>query len=117
MPDLNRPSHEQVARVLAIINDPANHPVFIHCKRGSDRTGTIVACYRISKENWTDEQAIDEAKRHGMSWIQFSMKDYISDFDRDGGLPKRGAQAFKERGRFCIPCAVISTVRLLRSPF
>jgi protein tyrosine/serine phosphatase len=117
MPELNRPSDEQVARVLAIINDPANQPVFIHCKRGSDRTGTIVACYRISKENWTDEQAIAEARRHGMSWIQFSMKDYISDFDRNGGLPKRGTHAFKERGRFCIPCLVVSAVDLLRSPF
>ena len=43
--------------------------MFIHCKRGSDRTGTVVACYRISKEGWTDERAITEARQYGMSRI------------------------------------------------
>jgi protein tyrosine/serine phosphatase len=84
-----------VARVLAIINDPENQPVFVHCNHGSNRTGTIVACYRISQERWTGKRAIEEAKRYGMSWIQFSMKDYISDYYRDRGLPKRGREAGK----------------------
>ena len=48
MPGLSRPSHEQVSRVMAIINAKENGPVFIHCKRGADRTGTVVAIYRIS---------------------------------------------------------------------
>src|SRR2546421_4054218 len=45
MSGLNRPSDEQVARVMAIIDDSKNWPVFIHCRRGSDRTGTIVGLY------------------------------------------------------------------------
>ncbi|HJQ70888.1 MAG TPA: tyrosine-protein phosphatase [Blastocatellia bacterium] len=83
MPGLSRPTHEQVARVMAILNDEQNWPVFIHCKRGSDRTGTIVALYRISNDEWTADQAITEAKRHGMSWLEFGMKDYVSDYYRD----------------------------------
>lgn len=35
-------------------------PVYIHCKHGSDRTGTIVAAYRIVFENWSKEDAIAE---------------------------------------------------------
>ncbi|MES2589678.1 MAG: dual specificity protein phosphatase family protein [Bacteroidota bacterium] len=35
-------------------------PVLIHCVHGSDRTGTIVASYRIIFENWTKEKAIAE---------------------------------------------------------
>ncbi|PYT02564.1 MAG: hypothetical protein DMF60_20930 [Acidobacteria bacterium] len=80
MPGLSAPSDEQVARVMAIVNDPENQPVFIHCKRGADRTGTIAAIYRISNEGWTAERAIAEARLHGMSWAEFGMRSYISDY-------------------------------------
>jgi protein tyrosine/serine phosphatase len=80
MPDLSRPTDEQVERVLALINDSQNWPVFVHCNHGKDRTGTIIACYRISHDGWTSEKAKAEAKRYGMSWVQFGMKDYIKDY-------------------------------------
>ena len=80
IPGLSAPSNEQVARVMTIINNPENQPVFIHCKRGSDRTGTIAAIYRISHEGWTAERAITEARLHGMSWAEFGMRRYISDY-------------------------------------
>jgi uncharacterized protein (TIGR01244 family) len=80
LPNLGRPTDEQVARVMAIIDAPENWPVFIHCQRGSDRTGTIIAVYRIAKEGWTGERAQAEAKRYGMHWLQFQKKDYISDY-------------------------------------
>ena len=80
MPGLSAPSDEQVARVMAIVNNPDNQPVFIHCKRGSDRTGTITAIYRISREGWTSDRAIAEARRNGMSWAEFGMRTYISDY-------------------------------------
>jgi len=80
MPGLSAPSDDQVARVMAVIENPDNQPVFIHCKRGSDRTGTIAAVYRISHENWTSERAIAEAKRYGMSWAEFGMRSYIESY-------------------------------------
>jgi protein tyrosine/serine phosphatase len=80
MPGLSAPSDDQVARVMEIINNPENQPVFIHCKRGADRTGTIAAIYRISNEGWTAERAIAEARLHGMSWAEFGMRSYISDY-------------------------------------
>jgi protein tyrosine/serine phosphatase len=43
LPGLSRPDDATVARVLNLINDPQLQPVFIHCKRGADRTGTIIA--------------------------------------------------------------------------
>lgn len=80
MPGLTRPSDEQMSGVLAILDAHENWPVFIHCKRGSDRTGTVIACYRISREGWTSSQAIAEAKRFGMSWVEFGMRDYVVDY-------------------------------------
>ena len=41
-----------------LMNSPK--PVYIHCKHGSDRTGTILASYRIVFENWSKEDAIAE---------------------------------------------------------
>jgi uncharacterized protein (TIGR01244 family) len=83
MPGLSRPTHEQVSRVMAIIEDEESGPVFIHCKRGSDRTGTIIAVYRIAHDDWTANKAMSEAKRFGLSWVEFGMKDYISEYYRD----------------------------------
>lgn len=80
MPGLSRPQEDQVTRVLALIDAPENGPVFIHCKHGADRTGTIVAIYRITRDNWTAERALAEARQYGMSWVQFGMKSYISDY-------------------------------------
>ncbi|MEK6406622.1 MAG: tyrosine-protein phosphatase [Acidobacteriota bacterium] len=80
MPGLSAASNEQVSSVLAIIDNPENQPVFIHCKHGSDRTGTITAIYRISHDGWTGQRAIAEARRYGMSWAEFGMRRYIADY-------------------------------------
>jgi len=80
MPGSSKPTDEQINRVLAIINLPENQPVFVHCKRGADRTGTVIACYRILKDGWTASQAKKEAEHYGMYWTEFGMKDYIADF-------------------------------------
>lgn len=39
--------------------------IVIHCKHGSDRTGLIVAMYRIIFQNWSKNEAIDELKNGG----------------------------------------------------
>jgi tyrosine-protein phosphatase SIW14 len=79
-PPLSKPDFTQVDQALALINDPANQPVFVHCKHGEDRTGTVIACYRMTHDNWDDEQAITEAKKFGMSFVQVSMKRFIHKF-------------------------------------
>ncbi len=40
----------------------AEKPVLLHCWHGADRTGTIVASYRMIYQNWTKEAAIEEFK-------------------------------------------------------
>ena len=82
LPSYAKPRDEQVERVLAVIGAPENWPVFVHCKRGSDRTGIVVAAYRISRDGWTSEQAKREAAHYGLSRAQFEMRDYITDYYR-----------------------------------
>jgi protein tyrosine/serine phosphatase len=56
---------EDVIRFLRIATDPAKQPVFLHCQHGSDRTGTMIAIYRMAVEGWTVDEAIDEMMRGG----------------------------------------------------
>jgi len=94
LPGFSQPTDEQVQRVLDIINTPENQPVFVHCRHGEDRTGTIIACYRISHDGWTARQAKKEAEKYGMSWLQRSMKKYIDSFyqrrQRNAAIPNSG---------------------------
>jgi protein tyrosine/serine phosphatase len=71
---------EEIHAVLEVIRNPEHHPVFIHCKRGADRTGTVVAVYRMLFDGWTANQANEEAKQRGIGWWQVWMKDYIKDY-------------------------------------
>jgi protein tyrosine/serine phosphatase len=75
----SRPKDADVARALFIIeNSPG--PVFVHCRAGCDRTGTIIACYRIEHDHWTGAAAQKEANHYGMSPLEFGMKRFIADF-------------------------------------
>ncbi|MDR0291495.1 MAG: tyrosine-protein phosphatase [Elusimicrobium sp.] len=51
---------KHIKSFLDIIADPANLPVFIHCKHGADRTGAMTAVYRIVVEGWSKEDAVKE---------------------------------------------------------
>lgn len=78
-----KPKTDNIDAIIRQIDTPENQPVFIHCQRGSDRTGTVVAIYRITHEGWTGKQANDEAKKFGFGFWQIWMKDYINDYYRD----------------------------------
>jgi tyrosine-protein phosphatase SIW14 len=80
MDRFGRPNDETVEKVLDIISKSEHQPVFVHCARGADRTGTIIAIYRITHDGWSSEKAKAEAKSFGMGLWQIEMKDYISDY-------------------------------------
>lgn len=37
-----------------------NKTVLVHCKHGADRTGIVIAMYRVIDQGWTPEEAKDE---------------------------------------------------------
>ena len=77
---LGRPKDDEMAQVLSVINNPANQPVFVHCRHGADRTGVVIAIYRITYDGWTGDEAKAEAKRYGLKPWQLRMKRYIRTF-------------------------------------
>ena len=74
------PTPDQIAKALEILNDPAKWPVFVHCRRGADRTGTIMACYRIAHDHWDNQKALEEAKSFDMDPGQKLMQKFILQF-------------------------------------
>lgn len=80
MKGIGAPTLEQVSRVLSVLEDSDSWPVFIHCRRGSDRTGTVLACYRISHDHWKNQKALEEARTYGLSAFERAMRKFIGNF-------------------------------------
>ncbi|HKS30248.1 MAG TPA: dual specificity protein phosphatase family protein [Pyrinomonadaceae bacterium] len=55
---------EQTSYFLGLVNNPANWPVYVHCKGGRHRTGALTAVYRITQDGWTADQAFKEMKEY-----------------------------------------------------
>jgi tyrosine-protein phosphatase SIW14 len=59
------PAEEGVKRFRAVLADPRNYPVLLHCCAGIHRTGAYCAIYRMEFEHWTNAAAIAELEANG----------------------------------------------------
>ncbi len=60
-------TEEQVIKALRIIKNRQG-PILIHCWHGSDRTGTVIAAYRVVFNGWSKAQAVDEMANGGFGY-------------------------------------------------
>ena len=74
---------DEVLRFLRIVTDENNAPVFVHCKYGADRTGTMCAIYRIVLQGWSKQEAIDEMTKGGFGFHKNwqNLIEYIRNID------------------------------------
>jgi protein tyrosine/serine phosphatase len=69
-----------IAKYFQVMSNPDNYPIFIHCRRGADRTGAMVGFYRIAAQGWNGKRAHSEARDIGMRWWYPGLKKQLYDF-------------------------------------
>lgn len=76
------PTDAQVAEFLALVRENSQTKIFAHCHLGAERTGVMLATYRIAEDHWTAEQALAEMKAFHLHFWLPHLKHYVSDFPR-----------------------------------
>jgi tyrosine-protein phosphatase SIW14 len=68
---------EKVDKVVALMADPANQPVYVHCRHGQDRTGIVVAAFRMKQQGWRLADAEAEMQSFGFNDVWVNFKKFI----------------------------------------
>jgi protein tyrosine/serine phosphatase len=78
------PTDTESDRFLALVNDQANWPVFVHCAGGRHRTGVLLAVYRMEVDGWNADDAYREMKHYKFykSFGHGDMKSYVFEYYR-----------------------------------
>jgi len=75
------PKDSKFAQFLAVLRDNPKKKVFVHCRYGDDRTGMMIAAYRMAIEHWTPEEAREEMDQFGFeNTVCFPLKSYEKNF-------------------------------------
>jgi protein-tyrosine phosphatase len=61
------PHDEVFAKFLTVVHENKGKKLFVHCRLGDDRTGMMVAAYRIAEEGWTADEAMTEMRSFGFT--------------------------------------------------
>jgi protein tyrosine phosphatase (PTP) superfamily phosphohydrolase (DUF442 family) len=62
---------DRLLEALRIVVDSRNRPLLVHCQAGADRTGAVIALYRIVVQGWEKAEAIREMKEGGFNHHSF----------------------------------------------
>ena len=71
---------DTVRAFLDLVGTTAPGPMFVHCRRGADRTGALVGLYRIARYGWSSAEAIAEARQVGMRWWYVGLRRQLAEF-------------------------------------
>lgn len=64
------PSDRKLNHILEEIQDPANQPIYLHCRHGKDRTGLVFGIFRVEVQGWDPREAYSEMREIGFTpWL------------------------------------------------
>jgi len=81
------PRDADVKRFFEVVLDPAKRPVFFHCAKGKDRTGTMAALYRIEVDGWSNEDAVAEMRHFGYHEYYKDLVEFVRTYRPRGFRP------------------------------
>jgi tyrosine-protein phosphatase SIW14 len=90
------PKDEVFAKFLKLIEENKGKKVFVHCRLGDDRTGMMVAAYRMAEEGWTADEAMIEMRSFGFTRAHHFLCPSLAGYEK--GFPERlkNSAAFEE---------------------
>jgi len=71
------PTPDQIARFLQIVRDPTMRPLYVHCQHGVDRTGAMMAVYRMEEEGWSNPEAYAEMEYFDAHRVWQDLRDFV----------------------------------------
>jgi protein tyrosine phosphatase (PTP) superfamily phosphohydrolase (DUF442 family) len=89
MSGLKKPTFEQMDLALAELAAD-ERPILVHCTHGKDRTGFVIAVWRVVIEKLPIAKAVEEAHGYGCCFVMFGD---LSDYLRDYGAHRRALRA------------------------
>lgn len=85
MHHLKGPNLNQLKEALKLLIEDRSERVYLHCQHGKDRTGFVVAAYRMSEEGKSLREAKDELYEFGHSRLLFFWDRVLDQFSRSIG--------------------------------
>ena len=74
----HKPPTDQIVEFLDLLRANPSTKIFVHCRRGADRTGLMIAAYRVSIEHQPVTDAVSEMHRFHYDWLfRPQLKRYI----------------------------------------
>lgn len=72
------PGDQNIRTFLAVLDNPANYPILVHCFAGCHRTGIHCAVFRMEYDHWDNATAIAEMKHYG--YVNFDCEDDVREY-------------------------------------
>jgi tyrosine-protein phosphatase SIW14 len=92
------PTEGQVATFLQLLRDNQKQKSFVHCYFGDDRTGVMVATYRIAMDHWTSDEAYNEMRAYHFHKHLIFMGHFVKFFPAEFALSPVFATLRQETG-------------------
>lgn len=89
------PHDEAFARFLKLVQENRGKKIFVHCRLGDDRTGMMIAAYRMADEGWTADEAMREMQKFGFSEAHHFICPGLASYEQSFPKRLRTSPAFK----------------------
>jgi tyrosine-protein phosphatase SIW14 len=90
------PKDEVFVRFLKLIQENKGKKVFVHCRLGDDRTGMMVAAYRMAEEGWTADEAMNEMRSFGFTPAHHFLCPSLAGYEKEFPERLKNNPAFAE---------------------
>ena len=93
------PRDEVFVKFLKLLQDNPNKRVFLHCHLGEDRTGMMIAAYRMAVQGWTADEAMQEMQQFGFSKVHHVICSGLTSYEKKFPARLRANPAFTDLQR------------------